>query len=848
MHEASDDDLKDHHTQRWSSSQNSSAAAADANDGSPEQLQKDTTADVSEKAAISNECKDDTSLDNNNDKSNGKEEELSPDEEKSFPPNNSSEMLSLIPKILRSVVERSCHAEELIREGNIVVATNDEIDSNNDNDDDEQDIVGPTMAKSKEQPKNSSKSHSPSSPPHQQELLNLGGKRSNYASKTLSSSSSNYNATATSYTNNARNKSEEDNLFNVEYNECSLLALANWAMMDVNSASATAAAPSSSSARGNNHHHHHHSNNDNKQNQSSTTPPPPPLWTATAWAQYKKEQEKLHATSITKYNMPIPLPSAFRMCGVCGCFGHYEVECDLLVDYNDGNNDDGGGDNDGGANDDGDGDEAKKGKKRKRLDEETKKKVLSTLAKEIRIQRTLQRLLNNARREEVAKKKMMKRSNHHHHRLNDNSDDDNGSNNNNDDDDDDDDDDASYWVTSQRCNVCLSALGDQSMLVCDGCDELYHMHCLDPPLHAVPEGDWFCDTCQAYDDDISSTVDVEGCVDFVIEQRKRSLVDEEKKRRRRSGSSGGEEECVGVSLGGDNPWIAALSVLTQKEPDVVDMANFKALYMRRDGDDGGCSSGTAEFVANEVVWAKRQFGHIKYWPGIVSKVAKKGLDVKYFPLDDNNLDRLHHQSELLPFFPYFEDLGYDQVMTHDLFHRAVELSVIKTGLKTLGQALNYARCGTQMSLKRGGNEVRNTTAARILKSAGWIAPIGWENADVDEVDGIMIVARDDGGDNKKPRPTSPINNPAKSGNNSANDDSGSDSDKNDECEICHETGDLLICDGGDNGGGCDKSFHIACINRDEIPPGMFAAFLSNCFVRGSVRRLTNHSLLFSIVR
>ena len=450
--------------------------------------------------------------------------------------------------------------------------------------------------------------------------------------------------------------------------------------------------------------------------------------------------------------------------------------------------------------------EVKKGRKRKRLDNETKTKAISSLAKEIRIQRTLQKLLTNARREELAKKLMKSDS------LNDNSDDDNNGSN----DDDDDDDDASYWVTSQRCNVCLSALGDQSMLVCDGCDELYHMHCLDPPLNTVPEGDWFCDACQAYDDDVSSTVDVEGCGEFVIESRKRSVVVEDRKKKKRCEEEKGE--CVGgVSLGGDNPWITALSILTQKEPDVGDIANFKSLYMRRDDDDD--DDGGTEFVANEVVWAKRQVGQIKYWPGIVSKVAKKGLDVKYFPLDDNNLDRLHHQSELLPFFPYFEDLGYDQVMTHDLFHRAVELSVIQTGLKTIGQALNYARCGIQMSLK-SGNEFRNTAAARLLKSTGWVAPIGWENADIDEVDGLMILARGDGNDNKKPRPTcSSISNPAKSRN--SVDDSGSDSESDsDECDLCRGTGELLICDGGDKGGGCDKAFHLACIKRDEIPEGM----------------------------
>lgn len=47
---------------------------------------------------------------------------------------------------------------------------------------------------------------------------------------------------------------------------------------------------------------------------------------------------------------------------------------------------------------------------------------------------------------------------------------------------------------------------------------------------------------------------------------------------------------------------------------------------------------------------------------------------------------------------------------------------------------------------------------------------------------------------------------------------GAESD-NDECEICHNGGDLLVCDGGDHGGGCGKSFHVECINRECIPEG-----------------------------
>ena len=85
------------------------------------------------------------------------------------------------------------------------------------------------------------------------------------------------------------------------------------------------------------------------------------------------------------------------MCGVCGCFGHYEVECDLLVDYDDYDADDvvivGG------SSSEDEDEKKKKGNKRMRLDEEGKQKVISSMAKELRVQRTLETLLSNARRE-----------------------------------------------------------------------------------------------------------------------------------------------------------------------------------------------------------------------------------------------------------------------------------------------------------------------------------------------------------------------------------------------------------------------------------------------------------------
>jgi len=52
------------------------------------------------------------------------------------------------------------------------------------------------------------------------------------------------------------------------------------------------------------------------------------------------------------------------------------------------------------------------------------------------------------------------------------------------------------------------------------------------------------------------------------------------------------------------------------------------------------------------------------------------------------------------------------------------------------------------------------------------------------------------------------------------DESSSDDDDDDgECQICKNGGDLIICDGGDEEGGCGNMYHLSCIGRSVVPPG-----------------------------
>jgi hypothetical protein len=51
-------------------------------------------------------------------------------------------------------------------------------------------------------------------------------------------------------------------------------------------------------------------------------------------------------------------------------------------------------------------------------------------------------------------------------------------------------------VTDQACQVCHKVTGGTTMLLCDKCNDGWHMKCLTPPLTRKPKGDWFCPRCE----------------------------------------------------------------------------------------------------------------------------------------------------------------------------------------------------------------------------------------------------------------------------------------------------------------------------------------------------------------
>ncbi|VDK80174.1 unnamed protein product [Dibothriocephalus latus] len=47
-------------------------------------------------------------------------------------------------------------------------------------------------------------------------------------------------------------------------------------------------------------------------------------------------------------------------------------------------------------------------------------------------------------------------------------------------------------VENARCRICRRKKDDEKLLLCDGCNQGFHLYCLRPPLKSIPRGDWFC--------------------------------------------------------------------------------------------------------------------------------------------------------------------------------------------------------------------------------------------------------------------------------------------------------------------------------------------------------------------
>jgi len=300
-----------------------------------------------------------------------------------------------------------------------------------------------------------------------------------------------------------------------------------------------------------------------------------------------------------------------------------------------------------------------------------------------------------------------------------------------------------------NCEVGASAHSGELLLLCDGCGKSYHTTCLNPPLDYVPDGDWFCSSCENYNSDVSSVVEIEGCEGFVIEQQKRKCVVATGEQISFPGKQGQDlSDGDGWYFSDEDGWYSSVAIMRatpELDRDHAQGKNSSSLKT---------SHTESTLFPGAICWAMQrqvlygEMGTIRWWPAIVQAVVKGSSGEKSSTclvtlVGVHKANTVHHTSCALPFLEHFETYGYNKINNlrrrHrgskmlKLFEEAVWSVVNELGFKTWTEVLQISR-----EVSRDKNLSLGSTSSKRLH---FMLP-QWASADEDEIDGIVLLSKE----------------------------------------------------------------------------------------------------------
>lgn len=186
---------------------------------------------------------------------------------------------------------------------------------------------------------------------------------------------------------------------------------------------------------------------------------------------------------------------------------------------------------------------------------------------------------------------------------------------------------AIHDTEEKNCSVCHLSLHQKDMLSCNSCNKSFHYQCLKELGDlSSRSGEWFCEACLSYESDVSSTVDIEPCDGFIIEQRKKS--------------SPGRHDIGNTTFGfHDTGWTCALSVSAREHPNSTVATAIDNTTLPRIDDDNNSN----DYNISDV--PKHQHPHGSWDDAVVDELD--GIKIFSKPLED-------HHSETLSALPLFQ--------------------------------------------------------------------------------------------------------------------------------------------------------------------------------------------------